>query len=169
MFGSLADKFHRRSYFLLIPQALVIISYSILTPLAPHIKNNLGACYFAIVLANIGLYPISPGSSSWLSNNLQGNAKRALGIAYSASVANLGGIVSSYIFIASEAPAYPTGFGTSLAFGVTGMLATVILDVIYSRVNKKRDQVSEDEVRERYTDEQLAAMGDRSPLFRYTL
>jgi len=129
----------------------------------------MGACYFAIVLANIGLYPISPGSSSWISNNLAGTAKRALGLGYIAMIGNLGGIVSSYIFIQSEAPAYPTGFGTSLAFAVMGIIAATTLDLIYMRINKKRDQMSEAEVREKYTEEELAALGDRSPLFRYTL
>ncbi|KAJ6020758.1 hypothetical protein N7540_006262 [Penicillium herquei] len=169
VFGRLSDKFKRRSFFVIGPQLLVIIGYSILTPLAPNIKSNIGPCYFAIVLANIGLYPISPGSSSWLANNVEGPAKRAIAFAYMASLANLGGIASSYIFIASEAPAYPTGFGTSLAFASMGVIASILLDYIYIRINKQRDQVSVTEVHEKYTVEELAALGDRSPLFRYTL
>ncbi|CAG9998305.1 unnamed protein product [Clonostachys byssicola] len=169
IFGRLSDKFRRRSYFLIIPQTLLIIAYSVLTPLAPRIRNNVGACYFSVVLANIALYPINPGSSSWISNNLTGPAKRALGIAYMTSLTNLGGIGASYIFIESEGPAYPTGFGVSLAFGIMGVIASVLLDLIYMRINKKRSMISETEVREQYSDEDLAAMGDRSPLFRYTL
>ncbi|SPO06440.1 related to putative tartrate transporter [Cephalotrichum gorgonifer] len=138
IFGRLSDKFRRRSYFLIIPQSLLIIAYSVLTPLAPKIKDNVGACYFAIVLASIGLYPINPGSSSWISNNLAGPAKRALGIGYMTSLTNLGGIGASYIFIDSEAPAYPTGYGTSLAFVGMGVIASVLLDAIYIRLNKKR-------------------------------
>ncbi|CAI4213988.1 unnamed protein product [Parascedosporium putredinis] len=168
-FGRLSDKFKRRSYFLIIPQSMLIVAYSILTPLAPKIKDNIGACYFAIVLASIGLYPINPGSSSWISNNLAGPAKRALGIAYMTSLTNLGGIGASYIFIDSESPAYPTGFGTSLAFGALGIVASVTLDVIYIRINKRRSEISEAEVREKYSDEDLAVLGDKSPLFRYTL
>ena len=148
---------------------MLIIAYSILTPLAPKIKDNVGACYFAIVLASIGLYPINPGASSWISNNLAGAAKRAIGIAYMTSLTNIGGIGASYIFIDSEAPAYPTGFGTSLAFSCLGVIASLLLDLIYMRINKKRSLVSESEIRETYSDEQLADFGDRSPLFRYTL
>lgn len=85
------------------------------------------------------------------------------------SLTNLGGIGASYIFIDSEAPAYPTGYGTSLAFGGLGILASITLDVIYIRINKKRSEVSEAEVREKFSEEELAALGDRSPLFRYTL
>ncbi|OAA60590.1 Major facilitator superfamily domain, general substrate transporter [Niveomyces insectorum RCEF 264] len=169
VFGRLSDKFKRRSYFIVIPQTLVLIAYAILTPMSPKIKDNLGVCYFGIVLANIGLYPINPGASSWISNNLAGSAKRTLGIAYMTSLTNLGAIGGSFIFIASEAPGYPTGFGVSLTMAGLGIVASVLLDVIYGRINKKRDLVSEDEVREKYTDDELAALGDRSPLFRYTL
>ncbi|KAI1308584.1 major facilitator superfamily domain-containing protein [Xylaria venustula] len=168
-FGRLSDKFKRRSLFLIIPQTLLIIAYAVLTPLSPHVKSNVGACYFAIVLACIGLYPINPGSSSWISNNLAGSNKRALGIAYVTSLTNLGGIGASYIFIDSEAPGYPTGFGTSLAFAISGVIASISLDVIYMRINKKRDEAPQIEIMDKYSTEELAELGDRSPLFRYTL
>lgn len=140
-----------------------------LTQLSPNVKNHVGACYFAIVLANIGLYPISPGSSSWISNNLAGPNKHALGIAYMASLTNLGDIGASYIFIDSEAPGYPTGFGTSLGFAAAGVMASVALGLIYMRRNKKRDEMSQTEIIEKYSKEKMAELGDRSPLFRYTL
>lgn len=168
-FGRLSDKFKRRAYFLVIPQTLLIIAYSVLTPLSPDVKHHIAACYFAIVLANIGLYPINPGSSAWISNNLAGPNKRALGIAYMTSLTNLGGLGSSYIFIASEAPGYPTGFGVSLAFSAAGLVASILLDIIYTQINKKRDRISLAEIEEKYSAEDLAKMGDRSPLFRYTL
>lgn len=69
----------------------------------------------------------------------------------------------------SEKPGYPTGFGTSLAAPCAGVVASVVLDVIYARINKKRSKVSEAEVREKYTEEDLARMGNHSPLFVYTL
>ena len=85
------------------------------------------------------------------------------------SLTNLGGIGASYIFIDDEAPAYPTGYGTSLAFAGLGIIASILLDVFYIRINRKREGVSEAEVREKYCVEVLAALGDRSPLFWYTL
>lgn len=168
-FSMLSDKFRRRSYFLVVPQVLLVIAYSILTALAPRIASNIGACYFAVVLANIGCYPINPGTSSWCSNNTAGSAKRSLGIAYLISLSNVGGIFASYIYKASEAPGYPTGFGTSLAFASAGIVAVIGLDLTYHRINKRRDMVSKEEVQEQYTAEELIEMGDRSPLFRYTL
>lgn len=168
-FNVLSDRFRRRAYFLIVPQSLLVIAYAILTPLAPKIGSNIGACFFAIILANIGCYPINPGASSWCSNNTAGAAKRTLGIAYMISLSNVGGIFASFIFIESEKPGYPTGFGTSLAFAAAGILAVIFLDLNYSRINKKRDKMSMEEISEKYTQEELSLLGDRSPMFRYTL
>jgi hypothetical protein len=79
------------------------------------------------------------------------------------------GITGSFIFIEKEAPKYPTGFGSSLAFAAAGIVACLLLEFLLWRSNKKNAELSEDEVRERYTDEELDKMGDKSPLFKYTL
>ena len=74
----------------------------------------------------------------------------------------------------SEAPAYPTGFGTSLAAPCAGVIASVALDLIYMRINKKRkaeveELGGEEGVKAKYGADNLAKMGNRSPLFVYTL
>lgn len=53
--------------------------------------------------------------------------------------------------------------------GVTGLLASLILWYTFSKENKKRDKVNIDEVRTMYSDEELLAMGNNSPLFKYTI
>lgn len=76
---------------------------------------------------------------------------------------------ASYIYVESEVPGYPTGFGTSIAFAAAGIVAVVGLNLVYARINKKRDEIDEHEIREKYSDDELAELDDRSPLFRYTL
>ncbi|OAA65554.1 major facilitator superfamily transporter [Niveomyces insectorum RCEF 264] len=169
VFGRLSDKFHRRAYFLLIPQMCLVVGFAILFPLAPKIEDHVGPCFFAVILVCIGLYPIQPGSSSWISNNLAGPAKRAIGLAWAFSLTNVGSIGGSYIYIASEAPSYPTGFGCSLGFSLGGMTAVILLSLAYSRINKRRDALDVDQIRQQYSEEELAKMGDRSPLFRYVV
>ncbi|KAF5709074.1 high-affinity nicotinic acid transporter [Fusarium mundagurra] len=167
-FNMLGDKMRRRSYFLLIPQVLVVISYCIITPLSSHINDHIGACFFAVILLNIGVYLINPGTSSWASNNSAGAAKRSVALAYVLSIASIGGIFASYIFIDSEAPGYPTGFGVSMAAAIAGIFSVAFLEFYYKRINKKRDQMSIEEISEKYSEEDLARLGNRSPLFRYT-
>jgi hypothetical protein len=85
-------------------------------------------------------------------NNLGGPAKRAMGIGYMTGIGNMGGIAGSFIFIEKEAPTYPVGFGASLGFAAAGVLAALTLEFILWTINKKNDK-----------------MGDKSPLFKYTL
>ncbi|BCS22063.1 uncharacterized protein APUU_30288S [Aspergillus puulaauensis] len=167
VFGRFADHFKRRAYFLAGPQLILITAYAILTPLAPKISTNIGPCFFAIILANIGCYPINPGASSWISNNLAGPAKRAIGIAYATSLTNIGGIFASYIFLDKEKPAYATGFGTTIAMVALGLASVVCLEVLYTVINRRRERFMEENgVR---LDVDAGGMGDRAVSFRYTL
>ncbi|WVW80701.1 hypothetical protein I302_102687 [Kwoniella bestiolae CBS 10118] len=170
-FGSalLSDRFKRRMPFIVGAQTLVVIAFCIMAPLAPRIKANIGPCYFAICLACLGFYPINPGGNAWTANNLAGPAKRAMGMAYMICIGNIGGLIGSYIYIEKEAPSYPTGYGCSIAFPLAGIIAAVSLEFALIRINKKRSRLSEEEVRAKYTPQELADMGDRSPLYRYTL
>jgi hypothetical protein len=102
-------------------------------------------------------------------NNLGGPAKRAMGIGYMTGVGNMGGITGSFIFIEKEAPTYPVGFGASLGFAAAGVLAALTLEFMLWTINKKNDRLSEDDVRAQFSEEELTKMGDKSPLFKYTL
>lgn len=120
-----------------------------------------------MILVCIGLYPVVPGCSAWISNNLAGPAKRAIGLAWAFALCNIGSIAGPHIYVPSEAPSYPAGFGCSLGFAAAGIVAILLLSVNYRRINEKRDKMDVEWIEEHYTEEQLAAMGDRSPLFRY--
>jgi hypothetical protein len=145
----------------------VIIGFAILFPLAPKIQDHVGVCFFAVILVCIGLYPVVPGCSAWISNNLAGPAKRAIGLAWAFALCNVGSVGGSYIYIPNEAPSYPAGFGCSLGFAAAGIAAIVLLSVVYRRINQERDKMNVEWVQHEYTEERLAEMGDRSPLFRY--
>jgi hypothetical protein len=68
-----------------------------------------------------------------------------------------------------EAPYYWTGYGVSLGFLVSAIAASVIMLFALKRMNRKREGVSVQEIKAKYSDEQLTDMGDKSPLFKYTL
>ncbi|KAL4779417.1 major facilitator superfamily domain-containing protein [Aspergillus varians] len=168
-FGLAADKLRWRMPIIVTGQALVIIAFCILFSLAENIHENIPACYFGVVLACIGLYPIIPGTNAWTSNNLAGARKQAMGIAFMISIGNTGGLVGSFIYIEREAPKYATGFGSSFAFAAAGMVASIILELRFWYVNRRNARMGREEIRRKYTDEELQVMGDRSPLFKYML
>lgn len=85
------------------------------------------------------------------------------------AMGSVGGIIGSLIFQERERPRYPTGWGTCLAFVLAGVVAAFALEVAYFYVNKRRAHLGEEEIRGKYSEDVLESMGDRSPLFRYSL
>jgi uncharacterized membrane protein YeaQ/YmgE (transglycosylase-associated protein family) len=154
--------------FIVGAQILLIVAYAILVTKAETLKDNIPLCYFAVHLACAGLYPIPPGVSAWTVNNL-GPKKRAMGVAYMVMIGSVGGIVGSFIYLDSEKPGYPTGFGSSLAFASAGVVSCIVLEITYWRINKRKEKLSEEEIRTNYSDQELKDMDDRSPLFKYNM
>ncbi|KAF4814542.1 putative transporter [Colletotrichum tropicale] len=167
--SSLSDRFKWRMPFIVFAQVLVLISFAILFSKAENIQENIPACYFAIFLASIGFYPINPGGNAWTVNNLAGPTKRAQGIAYMICLGSIGGIVGSFIYREDESPKSPTGFGSLFAFAGLSVVACFVLEFLFWNINRKRDKFTEEEIRAKHSDDELQMMGDRSPLFKYTL
>ncbi|KAF7164714.1 hypothetical protein CNMCM6106_001126 [Aspergillus hiratsukae] len=168
-FNKLSDRFYWRMPFVAIPLTLVTVGYSIVISFHGQLKENIGPAFFAVILTCMGLYPVHPATTSWTANNLASSSSRAIGLAFNICIGNIGGIIGSYMYIESESPKYYTGFGLSLALGGSGLLVALVLELSYIHANRKKAKVSEAEIRELYTDDQLLAMGNKSPLFKYTL
>ncbi|EUC46479.1 hypothetical protein COCMIDRAFT_35841 [Bipolaris oryzae ATCC 44560] len=168
-FAKLSDRFYWRLPFVAIPLCLIFIGYSVIISFDGNLGGNLGPAFFAIILTCMGIYPVQPAGSSWAANNLAPTSRRAIGVAFNICIGNIGGVIGSYMYLESEKPKYQTGFGLSLAFGASGFLVAFLLELSYKWGNSKKAKLSEDEIRARYTDEELLDMGDKSPLFRYTL
>lgn len=99
--SKLSDKVQWRAPFIFGQMAVVTLGFAMLVPLAPHITKQIPACYIAVMLICIGQYPTNPAGSAWISSNLAGETKRAMGIALNIALGNCGGIVGSYIVSSS--------------------------------------------------------------------
>ncbi|KAM0750621.1 MFS general substrate transporter [Meredithblackwellia eburnea MCA 4105] len=165
----LSDKYKKRSLALIGSFSVAIIGYIILITAAGH-PHVTGVSLFGVFVTAAGLYSATPPMMAWFANNIEGQTKRAVSLAIVPTVGQLGGLVGSHIFIATEAPFYHTGFGVSMAVCFAcGILPTVVMRFALQIINKRRDKISEEEVRAKYTEAELAEMGDKSPLFRYIL
>lgn len=162
-----ADKLTWRMPFLVGPMLVLIAGFATLFAVSGDIASKVGPAYFALFLVTTGIYPLLPGNQAWTSNNLAGPAKRATGLGLMIMTGNLSGFVGSYIYIDSEKPRYPSGYGVSLAIVASAVVACFALEFIYWRKNKANERWTEVEVREKWTDEQLEELGDKSPLFRF--
>lgn len=169
VFARLSDHFYWRLPFVAIPLSFIFIGYAVVISFHGDLGGNIGPAFFAIILTCMGIYPIQPAGSSWAANNLAPSSRRAIGVAFNICVGNIGGVIGSYMYLDSEKPKYYTGFGLSCAFGATGFIVAFLLELSYKWGNKRKARLSEDQIRAKYTNEQLLDMGDKSPLFRYVL
>lgn len=89
------------------------------------------------------------------------------------SIGNMGAIMGSNVYLVREAPKYQTGFGVCMAMLLLGIIAAICLRWAYGRENARRDallaEIGDEGVHARYTDQELADLGDRSPFFRYAI
>lgn len=190
-FSLWADRRQTRWKFVCGPYCICAIGFLALLCI-PHPRLP-GLTYAFLFFIPAGLYPALISLLSWIGNNLAPSWKRAVGMALLISIGNLGGAIGSNIFLSSQAPRYPLGYGLSVGFSspssslkcscknstdrsacqlgvnIAAIVAAAVLRVVYVKLNKKRDRQTEEEVRERYSEEQLLDMGDKSPLYRYVV
>jgi MFS family permease len=166
--GWAADRYKQRMLSVLFPNLLAMTGFIIII-VSVRYKELPGVTLFGVFFAIGGLYPISPAVTAWSALNLAGTMKRSVGIGAMISFSQLGGIVGSNIYISNQSPRYPVGFGISISMlGLFGIIWPVIYFFILKRINSQRAKMPVEEVREKYSDSDLAEMGDESPLFRYS-
>lgn len=146
----LADRRKTRWPFIVYPYIVASIGFLGLLAI-PHPAYP-GLTYGWLFFVTGGLYPPVITMASWLGNNIAPTWKRSVGIALGISLANAGGIVGSNIFIAEQAPRYPLGYRFCFGCVVVAILATLVLRYAYKKANDRRDKLSEDEIRIRYTE-----------------
>ncbi|KAH8889037.1 MFS general substrate transporter [Thozetella sp. PMI_491] len=167
--GRMADRFTWRMPFIVGPLIILVTAMGILFGLSSDIASHRAPMYFGIVLAQIGIYPLLPGISAWIGNNLAPSWKRSIGLAWLLAAGNFGSLIGGSVFLDSEAPRYPTGYGTALGIASMALICAVVLETLLWWKNKSRALLPESQIREEYTQEQLDSMGDKSPLYKYTL
>ena len=151
-FSRLSDRFYWHMPFVAAPMTLIAIGYAIILSRDGNLGgSNLGASFFAIILTCMGIYPVQPAGSSWAANNLAPANRRAIGVAFNICIGNIGGVIGSYMYLDGEKPRFPTGFGLSLAFGASGLLCSLLLELSYKWGNAKKARITEDEARAKYT------------------
>ena len=159
----LSDRLHHRYSFTMLGVFVGTVGYVIL--LAQK-SVSVSIRYFAVYLITIGGYITQPLIIGWLSNNMGGHYKRSVATAILVSVGNTSGFLSSNVFISTQAPTYPVGFGTGLGMlWLTGVCCTIFVLGLWFE-NRKREQGGRDN-RYNLEKDELENLGDDHPRFRF--
>ncbi|THZ96524.1 MFS general substrate transporter [Aureobasidium pullulans] len=128
-----------------------------------------GVTYAGIFIAACALYQCQPSNITWLSNNMSGSYKRAVGMGIQISVGNLAGAMASNFYRSTDAPRYILGHGLEIGFICMGIVALLIQVFNYRRINKQREASLAAGEAENFTPEALGDLGDKAVTYRYTL
>lgn len=85
---------------------------------------------------------------------------------------NFAVIISTNVYRTQDAPRYVLGHGIEMMMVAIGLVTTLILIVVYSRINKNREAVMKEIGQEGGTKldkEEWRRLGDKAPDFCYTL
>jgi MFS family permease len=161
----ISDRVGLRSPFILFNLIFLLVGYSMAISTNPADKP--GVIYAGVYIAALGVYPAFPGIISWLSNNLSGSYKRAIGMAIHIGVGNFGGAFASNIYHAKDKPRFIMGHAIELGFISLGIISLLILVASYRFVNNRRAKGIREGKYDNLTIEELSQMGDKNPYFRY--
>lgn len=157
-----ADRLRHRFGFCILGICIASVGYIILLC---QDRVTVGVRYFAIFIIVSGGYTCQPVTLAWIQNNMTGHYKRSISSAMMVGFGNTGGIVASNIFITSQAPRYPVGYGVSLGLLWMCAAACVVLLLGVMVENRKRDRGERDWRLETADADNL---GDDHPHFRFT-
>ncbi|KAG9249538.1 major facilitator superfamily domain-containing protein [Emericellopsis atlantica] len=164
-----SDRCSVRSPFVLLCLSSIGLGYMILLIVAVCVGKSTPGVLVGMSLVTSGVFPMAPLCGSWVSNNFGTPARRAVGIAFIMAVGSIGGLTGSFVYDYKDAPGFFMAFGVCLGLAVVAILMVLVLIWSYLRSNAERVGVTEEQVRSEYSDKELMELGDKSPLFRYTL
>ncbi|ORX67684.1 MFS general substrate transporter [Linderina pennispora] len=104
---------------------------------------------------------------AWLNVNQRGADRSALSNGFAIVATSLGGTANGYAYLNSDAPLYIKGNSSNFALTGVAIICTVILMVNFKKENRRRDQNPMDA--SHMPPDEIAALGNDSPMFRYTL
>ncbi|KAF5555756.1 major facilitator superfamily transporter [Fusarium mexicanum] len=145
-------KIDRRQIFMIGACPTIIVGYILF--LASHVTH---ARYAACFLIASTAFIIGPLSAAQVSANVVSDTSRSSALATNVSYllihhdyqtnpvevffGNTGGLLSSWTFLAREAPHYPTGNGLNLACATMQMVVTISALIWFKWDNRKRSEV----------------------------
>lgn len=130
----IADRTKQRGAVIIVLSVIAGIGYIVLASC-----KGVGVRYFALFLAAIGVFPSIANILPWVLNNQGTATKRGVGIAMLQMIGQVGPVLGTRVFPASQGPYYHKGLYICGAFMFFNALLAFILRTYLSWQNKQAD------------------------------
>lgn len=160
--AAVSDRFRHRFVFTIFNICIAIAGFAILM----CVHHNRHVEYGALFLITSGTYSAMPVIVCWFTMNLGGHHRRAIGTAWQIGFGNIGGIIASYSFEASDATSFfHKGYSICLSFICLSAASCILYFIACVTQNRNREKTHDVGL----TDYEKTEMGDLSPDYRYML
>ncbi|WAO92426.1 MFS domain-containing protein [Fusarium falciforme] len=158
--ATLSDRLRKRGiFFICLLAPCIFIGFTL-----NHFVSSVAVRYFGLFLAVSGGFSSSPLLLSWSVDNNSGPAVKAIASAYVIGLGGFGQLLSTWTYIATEAPKYPTGHSINMACACVLFLAVGCHSLWAMRENKKRSVGLRDSRLAR----EHEGLGHDHPAFKFT-
>lgn len=158
----ISDKTRQRGIYTAIFGVIALIGFAILRF---HTEANIK--YMALFFVTVGAFPGGPAFLAWAMNNSAGPAVRAVSSAYVVTLGTIGGIVSTWTYVSSDGPNFPTGHTINLVGQIVVVVLSIFGIVYCLWENRLRAAGKRDYRLEGLTEDEQEKLGFRHPNFRY--
>ncbi|CAE6479144.1 unnamed protein product [Rhizoctonia solani] len=158
----LSDRYQIRGWFCVAGGSISVLGYLILL-----VPVSSGVHYLGCFLVAMGLYVIVGIPLSWLPNNIPRYGKRTSATGFQLMIGNASGVMAPFLYATNEKPRYIRGHAVSLAMVAFAAFMYGVMAIVYARINARRSRGEEDYKLAGKTPEQVDALGDDSPRFRF--
>lgn len=158
----LSWRFDRRQVFMICSGPPVMAGYVMFLA-----SEDLHVRYGATFLITSGAFMLGALTNAQVSANVVSDTARSSAIGTNVMVGNIGGLVSTWSFLAWDAPNYHIGNGLNLATSSTVLLITTLTLLWMNRDNKRREGRSVEEELSGLSHEEASDLDWKHPAFRW--
>ncbi|KAG4272678.1 hypothetical protein FPRO04_10420 [Fusarium proliferatum] len=155
-------KFDRRQIFIILCAPMVMVGYAIFLG-----TTNGHARYGATFLVASSAFALAPLTNSHISANVLSDTARSAAIGTNVMFGNIGGLISTWSFVKSDAPNYPIGNGLNLATSSTILVLGAATLWWIKRDNRKRASRSAEAELAGLSQQEIQDLDWKNPNFRW--
>ncbi|TDZ13856.1 putative transporter [Colletotrichum orbiculare MAFF 240422] len=156
-----SDLTQRRGYFVMGSIVSSIVGYGMLI----SDKGN-AVSYAGTFFVSIGIFTSAGISFAWVPTNNPRYGKRAISTGLHLTIGNSSGVAAPFLFAGSS---FVPGYAASMGMLVVSLGLNIILTLHFRRQNKLRDAEKMDHLMDGKTEDEIEAMGEKSPRFRFAI
>ncbi|KAI1371428.1 MFS general substrate transporter [Hypoxylon crocopeplum] len=139
----LSERLGQRAIFIGGSAIFAAIGYAILLSNTDPVARP-GVSYTGVFFSAGGIYPATALVLSWPAINVSGQTKRAVANAMQISIGNLGAVLGTQLYRATDGPRFVVGHSFALGYLLANAVVVTILGIRLRRENKRREGIVEE-------------------------